>query len=140
MSDPWEHQPTENLRARMIETTQELANEVREALLCAREHIETMQDITAERDALLPWAKLGHAVMEGWPELGDIDGFGLQDMAEAAGVLVAVPGGFDPEHHEDTIGVDVEPGDPWFEIIRAPAALKTPDVSGAVSGAADRGE
>lgn len=66
-----------------------------------------------------PWAKLGMAVMERWPdEFGDIDGVELQDMAEASGVLVAVPGGFDPDEHDGN--GEAEPGDPWFFIVKRP--------------------
>ena len=68
---------------------------------------------------LLPWAKLGMAVMQGWPEGGDIDGFDLQVMAEKAGVLIAVDGGFDPAIHHDPMG-DAEAGDDWFQIIKRP--------------------
>lgn len=69
---------------------------------------------TADLEA---WARLGMAVMQDWPEGGDIDGFTLQDMAVKAGVLKAVPGGFDPENHIDVNG-DAEAGDSWFTIIK----------------------
>lgn len=75
----------------------------------------------SEVDRLRAWAKLGMAVMGGWPDsFGDIDGFDLQDMAEKSGVLVRVPGGFNPNVHDWSD--DVEPGDDWFTIIpKAPA-------------------
>jgi hypothetical protein len=69
-----------------------------------------------------PWAKLGVAVMEDWPDgIGDIDGFQMQDMAEASGVLVAVPGGFNPDEHDGN--GESEPGDPWFFMIKHPALI-----------------
>jgi hypothetical protein len=78
----------------------------------------------AEVERLLPWAKLGAALMERWPEIGDIDGFCLQDMAVSAGVLQEVPGGYDPDEHFDIVGVGPEPGDQWFECRNIPAALR----------------
>ena len=79
--------------------------------------------IRAMVQRLRPWARLGVAVMEGWPDtLGNIDGFELQDMAVGAGVLRDVPGGFDPARHVDDLGVCPERGDPWLEIIRRPSA------------------
>lgn len=66
---------------------------------------------------LKAWAKLGMAVMQDWPEGGDIDGFCLQNMAVEAGVLKAVPGGFDPEEHID-VNCDAEAGDDWFTVIK----------------------
>jgi hypothetical protein len=80
-------------------------------------------DDLAEVEALRKWAALGMAVMEGWPEGGDLDGFQLQEMAEKAGVLYPVPGGFDPAVHTDQYG-GAEPGDDWFMII--PRAALTP--------------
>lgn len=68
---------------------------------------------------LIPWAKVGMAVMQGWPETGDIEGFDLQVIAEKAGVLIAVDGGFDPAIHHDPMG-DAEAGDDWFQIIKRP--------------------
>ena len=53
-------------------------------------------------------------LMRGWPDDGGIDGFNLQDMAEKHGLLRAVPGGFDPDVHDD-MGWGLEPGDRWFE-------------------------
>jgi hypothetical protein len=88
-----------------------------------QDFIARIEALQAERDRLLPWARLGAAVMEGWPEYGDLDGWQLQDAAEKAGVLVEVPGGFDPEIHEDTVGIDVQPGDDWFMILNQPAVL-----------------
>lgn len=75
-------------------------------------------------DAITAYARLGAAVMEFWPEAADIDIGDLQDMAIKAGVLKAVPGGFDPEEHEDTCGYGAEPGDEWFMRIPVPKAIK----------------
>ena len=70
-------------------------------------------------EQLLPWAKLGMAVMQSWPEGGDIEGFDLQVVAEKVGVLNAVDGGFNPAIHHDPNG-DAEAGDDWFQIIKRP--------------------
>jgi hypothetical protein len=83
---------------------------------------EVKAEVRKALEGAAPWAKLGVAVMEGWPDgFGDIDGFQMQDMAEASGVLVAVPGGFNPEEHDDN--GESEPGDPYFFIIKRPALI-----------------
>ena len=85
--------------------------------------------LRAEVERLLPWAKLGRAVMDGWPDYGDLDGGQLQDLAEKAGVLVPVEGGYNPEIHGDADYNGAEPGDEWFMMIPAPAALGDKDAS-----------
>jgi hypothetical protein len=59
------------------------------------------------------WEAFGREVMDAWPE-GGIDGFDLQDLAEKHGIILSVPGGFDPDKHNDD-GYGLESGDPWFE-------------------------
>lgn len=54
------------------------------------------------------------AIMEFWP-MGDVDGGDLQEIAIRCGIIAPVPGGFDPEEHEDEVGYGAEPGDPWFQ-------------------------
>ena len=80
------------------------------------------EDVRAD---LLPWAKLGKAVIAHWPCFGDIDGADLFDMAVESGVLKEIPGGFNPEIHDDSEGVGAEPGDEWYEIIPTPDVLTT---------------
>lgn len=86
------------------------------------EAIARAERAEADRDALLPWARLGAAAMDGWPDYGDIDGFQLQEIATEVGVLSEVPGGFDPEKHTgDSWGA--EPGDRWLVMRDVPPAL-----------------
>ena len=98
----------------------EMAVGARDALLAGCR--EDRASAEAEVERLLPWAQLGVAVMEGWPEIGDVDEFMVQEMAVKTGVLREIPGGYDPEQHYDSVGVDPEPGDPWFERIAIPRA------------------
>lgn len=58
------------------------------------------------------WEAFGKAIMEAWPECG-VDGFDVQELAERHGIIVEVPGGFDPEIHSDPLGV-CEPGDAFY--------------------------
>ena len=58
------------------------------------------------------WIAFGKDIMEFWPE-GDVECGDLQELAVKPRLLVKVPGGFDPEIHEDFYGC-AEPGDPWF--------------------------
>jgi hypothetical protein len=60
----------------------------------------------------IDWEAFGRAVMENWP-YGDVDGGDLQDLAEQHGLIRRVPGGFDPDVHEDELGM-ADPGDSWF--------------------------
>ena len=102
-----------------------LLDENSELLVKRRRHGEERaraEAAEAEVERLLPWAQLGVAVMEGWPEIGDVDEFMVQEMAVKTGVLREIPGGYDPEQHYDSVGVDPEPGDPWFERIAIPRA------------------
>lgn len=66
------------------------------------------------------WVGFGKAAMEVWPH-GDLDGFALQDLAEKHGLIRKIPGGFDPEKHEDVDGVCPEPGDDWYGRTYEPA-------------------
>ena len=78
-----------------------------------------LRETEAKVAQLTPWAKVGMAVMQDWPEAVDIEGHWLQDVAEEAGVLIAVDGGFDPAIHHDPMG-DAEAGDDWFMFIKRP--------------------
>lgn len=86
---------------------------------CDGEPYDAMVTTAALIEQMLPWVKLGVAVMQDWPEVVDIEGHWLQDVAEEAGVLIAVDGGFDPAIHHDPMG-DAEAGDDWFQIIKRP--------------------
>ncbi|MDB5656127.1 MAG: hypothetical protein JWQ94_3740 [Tardiphaga sp.] len=68
------------------------------------------------------------ALQEGPWSGGDLDGAGVQDMAESLGLIVSVP--YDPEKHGayNDYGCDV--GDPWFEF--APG-LKAAALEGSVA-------
>jgi hypothetical protein len=76
---------------------------------------------------MMPWARLGVAIMKDWPEGCDLDGGQVCDIAEKAGVLFEIEGGFDPERHEDTYGIGADAGDPWFDTIPVPVWLKSED-------------
>lgn len=54
------------------------------------------------------------AIMEHWP-MSDVDGADLQELAVKFGIIAPIPGGFDPEEHDDEVGYGAEPGDPWFQ-------------------------
>ena len=47
-----------------------------------------LAEVTAERDALRVF--VGGA-MQGWPDAADMDGFGIQELAEKAGLLAPEP-------------------------------------------------
>ena len=102
-----------------------LAYRAREAEIERDAAVEWAEAAEAERNALLPWAKLGVSCMADWPEAMEIEGAELQARAVAAGVLVEVPGGYDPLKHFDSVGIGPEPGDEWFEIIGAPLAARS---------------
>lgn len=74
-----------------------------------------VQRLRAQVERLRPWAKLGEAIMEDWPEFS-LDAFDLQEVAVASGVLLPVPGGFDPAVHAD-LGYSLEPGDDYFTLV-----------------------
>lgn len=131
MSDtPTDRETVEQIIARMpvltsIPPQETYVARTLRALLDERDAaIARAEALEAERAKLLPWARLGVAAMEGWPETGDIDGFMLQDMAVNCGVLKEIPGGYDPEQHFDSVGVGPERGDPWFEIVAVPSAAQ----------------
>ena len=46
-------------------------------------------------------------------EGSDPDGGDIQDLAERLGLIENV--GFDPEKHDDHLGVCLHPGDPWYQ-------------------------
>lgn len=60
------------------------------------------------------WERFGRAIMEGWPDMCDLDCFEVQDLAEMCGVLLKVK--FDPEKHacDEAEYYDVKPGDDWY--------------------------
>lgn len=53
------------------------------------------------------------AIMKNWQEHGDIDASEKFDFAVKYNLLIEIPGGFNPEIHQDFYGA-AEPGDPWF--------------------------
>ena len=53
-------------------------------------------------------------VLQSWP-VGDIDGAELFDAALRNGLIVEIPGGYDPERHTDSECICPERGDPWYE-------------------------
>lgn len=59
------------------------------------------------------WEGFARDLLDNWP-VGDVDGATLFDLATKHGLVVEIPGGFDPEIHEDIEGVCPEKGDPWF--------------------------
>ena len=61
------------------------------------------------------WEGFGRRLMEeGWP-VYDIDGGTVFEAAKMFGLIRVIPGGFDPEKHEDTEGLDPEPGEEWYD-------------------------
>lgn len=71
---------------------------------------------------LLPFADFGERMMDEWQENFDVDACDRFDWAKSCGVLVAVPGGFDPEKHSPG-DFDPDPGDDWVTIIPMPDAI-----------------
>lgn len=61
------------------------------------------------------WEGFGRAIMEEWQEHFDVDAGDKFELAVKFGVLVKIPGGFDPEQHCDENG-DAERGDPWYKL------------------------
>ena len=58
-------------------------------LLAANDTLRAqLAEVTAERDALRIF--VGGA-MQGWPDAADMDGFGIQELAEKAGLLAPEP-------------------------------------------------
>lgn len=62
------------------------------------------------------------AMAESWQGL-DIDGGELQDRALLLGVAEEVPGGYDPEVHDDCWDTDLQKGDPLYRLV--PSANST---------------
>ncbi len=62
------------------------------------------------------WEGFGRAIMANHFEGCDLDMMERQEIALKFGVIVPIPGGFDPEEHglDDEYGS--EPGDPWFAL------------------------
>lgn len=67
------------------------------------------------------------AIMEGWQDHGDVDAFTKFELACRHNILREIPGGYNPEQHDDAVGVCPEMGDPWYEMNDAPdiAAAQT---------------
>lgn len=51
---------------------------------------------------------------EGWPAYTDIEASTLFDLCKEFDLVREIPGGFDPEQHNDD-GMGIEKGDPWYE-------------------------
>lgn len=62
------------------------------------------------------WKGFSLAIMEDWPEHGDIEASAKFELAVKHRILREIPGGYDPENHTDHAGVNPEPGEPWFEL------------------------
>lgn len=67
-----------------------------------------------DMDSAPDWEGFGRAMVEDWPT-GDIEGSFLFDMALKYGLIKEIPGGYDPDQHEDVYGISPEDGDPWYE-------------------------
>lgn len=61
------------------------------------------------------WEAFGKAIMENWQYHCDVDAADKFDLAVEYNILREIPGGFDPETHDDELG-DAEKGDPWYEL------------------------
>lgn len=72
--------------------------------------VETMEE-PKEPD----WKGFGLAMMRGWGEHCDIDACDRFELAVKFNILVEIPGGFNPEVHDDLWG-DAERGDPWYRL------------------------
>lgn len=62
------------------------------------------------------WKGFSLAIMEEWQDHGDIEASTKFDLAVRHRILRRIPGGYNPEEHEDAQGICPEPGDPWFEL------------------------
>lgn len=56
------------------------------------------------------------AVMGGWPDAMSLDDVEVWDLAVKYRLLREIPGGFDPEKHDDSYGLGLEVGDPFYEL------------------------
>ena len=50
-----------------------------------------------------------------WPGTIDFEASEIFELALEHNIIRAIPGGFDPEKHDDIEGVEPKPGDPWYE-------------------------
>lgn len=73
----------------------------------------TIEISKADLDRLQKWEAFGQAITNGWPAT-DVDGFEMFEAALESGLVVEIPGGYNPEHHIDEYGISPEPGDPWY--------------------------
>jgi len=60
------------------------------------------------------WEGFARAIVNEWP-VRDIDGAELFEAALKFNLIRPIPGGFDPEEHNDNEGIYPDPGDPWYE-------------------------
>lgn len=72
-----------------------------------------------DMDSAPNWEGFGRALLEDWPT-GDIEGSFLFDMALKYALIREIPGGYDPDQHEDVWGIYPEPGDAWYEYAFGP--------------------
>lgn len=84
------------------------------------------------------WERFGRDLLDEWP-VRDIDGAELFETALRNGLVIEVPGGYDPEQHIDAEGICPETGDPWYEYafdapapLTLQAALEVPEVKAMV--------
>ena len=90
-------------------------------------HVSTVQFpggveyIRAELPAEAPieapdWEGFGRAIMDyGWPTTVSIEDADIFDLALEYQLIRKIPGGYDPERHNDAHGTCPEPGDDWYE-------------------------
>ena len=59
------------------------------------------------------WEGFGRELCRDWPT-GDVDGAELFDLSKKYRLIKEIPGGFDPDQHDDDCW-GCEKGDPWYE-------------------------
>jgi len=90
-----------------------------DALDAAKAKIAKLRE---ELEVVLPFADFGDRMLESWEQHYDVDASDRFDWAKASGVILPVPGGYDPEQHTDEFGAS-EPGDDWFNARPSPNIL-----------------
>lgn len=60
------------------------------------------------------WEGFAKAITGDWPD-DDVDGADVFQCAVKHRLIIEVPGGFDPDKHDDDHGIGLLPGDPFFQ-------------------------
>jgi hypothetical protein len=81
--------------------------------LAARVAELRIAELEAHIAKLDPFAKMGEWALGDVFDHLDLDASEVFDRALELGLLVPIPGGYDPEQHEDEYG-GTQPGDPWY--------------------------